>query len=176
MIRPQGEGQMRVLGTIIAITVAIFVPRGIARADQIFKAILTGDQEVPPVDTQTSGKVKIRVNDDASAVEFTLTVNDGVRVQQSHIHCAAAGTNGPVVVWLAGLRPEGFDIDGQWVSNVTFTDANIVDPTCGSTVADLVQSMQAGMTYANVPTVAHPGGEVRGQIQATASAAKKADT
>jgi CHRD domain-containing protein len=163
---------MRVRGTIIALA-AIFVPTGIANADQIFKATLSGDQEVPPVDTQATGKVKLRVNDDVSAVEFTLTVNDGVRVQQSHIHCGAAGTNGPVVVWLAGLRTEGWDIDGEWVSNVTFTAANIVDPSCGATLADLVQSMQAGMTYANVHTVAHPGGEIRGQIPGTASAAKK---
>jgi hypothetical protein len=164
---------MRALGIITAVAAVTFVPTGIANADQIFKAVLTGDQEVPPVDTQTSGKVKIRINDDSSAAEFTLTVNDGVRVQQSHIHCGAAGTNGPVVVWLAGLRAEGWDIDGEWVSNVTFTNANIVDPSCGSTVADLVQSMQAGMTYANVHTVAHPGGEVRGQISGTASTPKK---
>jgi hypothetical protein len=168
---------MRILGTIIALGMAVFLPTGIANADQIFTATLTGDQEVPPVDTQAIGRVKIRVNDDASAAEFTLTVNNGVRVQQAHIHCAPPGVNGNVVVWLAGLRPEGFDIDGQWVGNVTFTDANIVDQSCGATVADLVANMQAGMTYANVHTIAHPGGEIRGNIPGTGATApsKKTD-
>lgn len=162
---------MRALRTIIALAAAIFVPTGIAQADQTFIATLSGDQEVPPIDTQMNGRVKIRVNDDASAAEFTLTVNNGVRVQQAHIHCGAPGANGPIVVWLAGFRAEGWDIDGQWVGNTTFTDANIVEPSCGTTVADLVQSMQAGMTYANVHTVAHPGGEIRGNIPGTGAAA-----
>jgi hypothetical protein len=159
---------------IIALVLAILVPAGIANADQVFRATLTGDQEVPPVDTISTGRVKIVVSDDLSSATFTLTVNDGVRVQQSHIHCAPAGVNGPVVVWLAGLRPEGWDIDGEWVSNVTFTDANVIDPTCGTTVADLVANMQAGNAYANVHTVAHPGGEIRGQIAAISDCGGKA--
>ena len=151
--------------SIIALALCILVPAGIANADQIFKATLSGDQEVPPVDTQSTGRVKIVVSDDLSSATFTLTVNDGVRVQQSHIHCGPAGVNGPVVVWLAGFRAEGWDIDGEWVSNATFIDANVIDPTCGTTVADIVANIQAGNAYANVHTVAHPGGEIRGQLQ-----------
>jgi len=159
---------MRTLTSVVVLMVAMFWQPRAANADQIFKAILSGDQEVPPVDTQTSGRVKIRVNDDQSAAEFSLTVNDGVRVQQSHIHCGVFGENGPVVVWLAGLRAEGWDIDGEWVSNATFTDENVIDPTCGTTVADIVQAMLDGRAYANVHTRAHPGGEVRGQLQVVA--------
>jgi len=155
--------------SIFALALCILVPAGIANADQIFKATLSGDQEVPPVDTVATGRAKFRVSDDLSKVEFTLTVNDGTRVQVSHIHCGAAGENGPVFIFLAGAIPEGLDIDGEWVSNATFTDANIVLRTtpCGATLADVVAAMQAGMTYANVHTVANPGGEIRGQIQAT---------
>jgi hypothetical protein len=45
-----------------------------------------------------------------------------------------------------------------------FTQANIVNPACGTTLVELAQSMKDGKTYANVHTVAHPGGEIRGQI------------
>jgi hypothetical protein len=31
--------------------------------------------------------------------------------------------------------------------------------------AELVRAMRAGMTYANVHTNKHPGGDIRGQIQ-----------
>jgi hypothetical protein len=155
---------MRTLASFLVLIVAVLLRANTANADTIFKAILTGDQEVPPVDTQAVGRVKIRVNDTLTAAEVSLTVFDGVRVQQAHIHCAPAGANGPVVVWFAGMRAEGWDIDGEWISNLTFTDANVIDPTCGTTVADIVQAMINGNVYANVHTVAHPGGEIRGQV------------
>ena len=157
---------MRVLVIIAALVVATFVRTEVAKADEIFKATLSGDQEVPPVDTVTAGKVKIRINDTATAGEFSLTVNDGVRVQQSHIHCGQPGENGPVIVFLAGFHALGWDVDGQWVSNATFTDDNMMNRTspCGATLGELIQAMRDGNTYANVHTVANPGGEVRGLI------------
>src|SRR5262249_11735088 len=72
-----------------------------AKEKQNFKANLTGAEEVPPVVTETSGKVKIHFNKDETEAEFELTVHDGVRVQQAHLHCAAAGVNGPVIIFLA---------------------------------------------------------------------------
>lgn len=132
--------------------------------ERSFEAIMTGDQEVPPIATATTGDVRIEFNDDFTAATFTLTVNDGVRVQQAHIHCAALGVNGPIVVFLAGFHAPGWDVDGKWIDHVQFTNANIVNTACGSTLAALAQSMEDGRTYANVHTVAHPGGEIRGQI------------
>ena len=53
---------------------------------------------------------------------------------------------------------------GRWVDHVQFTNANIINPVCGTTLEALAQSMEVGNTYANVHTVAHAGGEIRGQI------------
>lgn len=79
--------------------------------------------------------------------------------------------NGPIVVFLAGFHAKGWDVNGNWIDHVQFTNANIlpVVPSpvpfpCGATLAELAQSMSNGQTYANVHTVAHPGGEIRGQI------------
>jgi len=158
---------MRVFAAIAALLLVTFTGTGTAHADEIFKATMTGDQEVPPVTTITTGRAKIRINDDASAGEFSLTVNDGTRAIQAHIHCGVPGVNGPVVIFLAGPRNEGWDVDGEWVSNATFTDANVIlrDTDCGATLADIIQAMRDGKTYANVHTVANPGGEARGLIQ-----------
>ena len=155
---------MKKLFATIGILVVVMGFRGIAHA-QVFTAALTGTEEVPPVDTATTGDVIILFNAEETAAEFLLTVNAGQRVQQAHIHCGAIGVNGPVVVFLAGFHANGWDVNGPWVGNTTFSNANITDTSCGSTVAELAQAMREGMTYANVHTVAHPGGEVRGQIR-----------
>lgn len=156
---------MRKLLVIVAVLATALT--SVAEAKDTFKAKLTGDQEVPPVDTDTEGRAKIQINKKQTGGEFTLTVNDGVRVTQAHLHCAPAGANGPIVVFLAGHHPAGLNVDGKWISNATFTDTSIVNAACGSTVAALAASMQAGDVYVNVHTVAHPGGEVRGQVEAT---------
>lgn len=136
-----------------------------ARADEEFKARLTGAAEVPAVDTETTGKVTIRLNEEETEAEFTLVVNDGVRITQAHIHCAPAGANGPVVVFLAGLHAAGLNVDGKWVNNASFNDQSIVNATCGGTVRELARSMRTGQTYVNVHNVAFPAGVIRGQLE-----------
>ena len=151
--------------TFAIVLVAVLAGAGVANAGDIFGARLSGAEEVPPVDTATTGRVIIEFNDDETQAQFQLIVRSGVRVQQSHIHCGAVGVNGPVVVFLAGLHPPGWEVDGEWVSNTTFTNSNIVNDSCGTTLAALAQNIRDGNTYANVHTVANPGGEVRGQLR-----------
>src|SRR5438552_17923107 len=139
----------------------------IANAEELFQARLTGDQEVPAVETDTTGRFKILVNNDATAGEYTLSVDSGVRVTQAHFHCAPAGTNGPVIVFLAGFRSEGWDVNGKWVSNATITDANVILATtpCGATLSQILEAARNGNVYVNVHSVAHPGGVARGQLE-----------
>jgi hypothetical protein len=138
-----------------------------ARADDTFQARLTGDEEVPPVVTETSGKLKMQVNKDETAVDFVLTVNDGVAITQAHLHCGVFGMNGPIFVFLGGLHAAGLDVDGKWINNATFTDASITNrgTPCGADLRALLQAMRNGMVYANVHSVQFPGGVVRGQVE-----------
>jgi hypothetical protein len=137
-----------------------------------FAADLTGAEEVPPVQTTTTGKVEVEFNADATAADFELEVFDGVAVTQAHLHCGATGQNGPVVVFLFGFIPGGFDVDGQ-IAKFTLTDANVAAvgadcvPVIGmeiNNLADLLDATRDGLIYANVHTVANPGGEIRGQL------------
>jgi hypothetical protein len=155
---------MKILATFAAL-LTLVACAAVADADELFKATLTGDQEVPPVVTDTTGKAFFRLNKAETEIEIQLHVNDGSRITQAHIHCGAVGVNGPIVVFLAGLHAGGLDIDGKWVGNATITDASITNVTCGATVAALAASMRAGNTYANVHSVSNPSGVVRGQIQ-----------
>ena len=152
---------------MVCMLATILAMAGMATADELFKATMTGDQEVPPVATETSGKAFFSLNKDETAIEFQLHVSDGVRITQSHIHCGRPGVNGPIIIFLGGLHAAGLNIDGKWVSNATITDTSIVNTTCGATLAAIAEQMRNGNTYANVHSVAHPGGEIRGLIEPT---------
>ena len=151
------------IGSVAAM---VFSTASIAGADQTFKARMSGDQEVPPVTDQgTSGKFEIQFNRDYTEGEYKLVINSGVRVTQAHLHCGPAGVNGPIIIFLAGFHDSGWDIDGQWVTNATVTNANIVNTSCGGTLAEIAQNAAQGNVYVNAHSVAKPGGVTRGQLQ-----------
>jgi CHRD domain len=149
-----------------ALAVAMLGASSIANAEEVFRARLSGDNQAPAVATNTAGRFHIVVNNGATAGEYALRVDSGVRITQAHFHCGAAGVNGPVIVFLAGFHAQGWDVDGPWVSNATITDANVVNPACGATLAAIFQQARAGNVYVNVHSVANPGGVIRGQLVA----------
>jgi len=132
-----------------------------------FKAELTGAEEVPPVETETTGEAKFELNEEMTEMEFELEIDKGVGIlgaAGAHIHCAPAGVNGPVAAFLAGAVAGGFN--GDLEIKATLTDANVLATACGASLAELIDSMEAGDTYVNVHSIDFPGGEVRGQIGA----------
>ena len=83
--------------------------------DRRFRAKLTGDQEVPAVETDTRGKAGFKVNHDLTRVRFDLKITEAVDIfggAGAHIHCGEPGVNGPVVVFLAGAIATG-GLDGD---------------------------------------------------------------
>ena len=155
----------RILSAALMATVASTAWAG-DKSGEKFRARLSGDAEVPPVETDTSGDFRLSYDDFDGIATFRIRLRDGMRVFMAHIHCAAEGLNGPIAVWLAGRPPAGvaWDIDGKWIDNVTITDADVIPTDCGTTLADLIEAIEDGSAYVNVHTEAFPGGEVRGQI------------
>ena len=165
---------MKTLCTVTLVLAAVLVVSHTASADDLkFTATLEGAQEVPPVITGTEGQFRIRFNEALTEADFRLKVRDGVAITQAHLHCAPAGVNGPVLAFLFGFVPGGFDVDGE-LADFTLTDANIAAvgtdcvPSIGMAInnlADLAQAMLDGNIYVNVHSVANPPGEVRGQVE-----------
>jgi len=110
------------------------------------KVELSGAQEVPPVMTSAAGSGTITVNADMS-VSGSVTTS-GVAGTMAHIHNAAAGKNGPVII---PLTKSG---DNTWSvpAGAKLTDAQY-------------KAYEAGDLYVNVHSAAHKGGEVRGQLK-----------
>ena len=162
----------RLTVAVLLFVTSLFVAGNTYGDDREFTAILQGAQEVPPVVTETSGEIEVEFNSDYTEAEFELEVNDGVAITAAHLHCAPEGANGPVVAFLFGMIPGGFDVDDE-IAEFTLTDANISAvgadcvPTTGMAIGDLfdlAEAMRNGYIYTNVHSVANPPGEVRGQL------------
>ncbi len=106
---------------------------------------LAGDQEVPPVTTSASGTGTISVAAD-KAVSGSIMVK-GVNATAAHIHEAAKGKNGPVIVPLTKSGDSTFTV-----------------PAGAKLTDEQMKSLQAGDLYVNVHSAANPNGEIRAQL------------
>src|SRR5262245_45550510 len=59
--QPHKLDVLKIVAAVAVLLTALAYP-GVAHADELFKATLTGDQEVPPVTTATTGKVLLMLN------------------------------------------------------------------------------------------------------------------
>ena len=105
---------------------------------------LTGANEVPPVDTTAVANGTITVAPDGSVSGSVKT--SGIDGTMAHIHIAAVGKNGPVIIPLSK--------DGD--SWVVPAGAKLTD--------EQLKAYQAGELYVNVHSAAHKGGEIRAQL------------
>jgi glucose/arabinose dehydrogenase len=166
-----GLQQIRWLPTNIADTPADALLRmfKVFEGGDRFGAVLTGREEVPPVETQARALASFQLNPDGT-LSFELRATGPIEnVTQAHIHLGAYQQNGPVVLFLYGpSAPQSF-VAGDLISRGTASDADVIARPPGFTpsISNLVERMRQGRAYANLHTTAHPAGEVRGQIIVT---------
>jgi uncharacterized repeat protein (TIGR01451 family) len=117
----------------------------------LFVATLTGAQEVPATNSTATGTATVLLSPDEKTARVSLNFGGLASAQTAaHIHGPAApGTNAPVIFPL----PNGNQTDVL----IALTPLN-------------VQNLKDGLLYINVHSNTFPNGEIRGQLQATASA------
>src|SRR5438105_15916418 len=106
---------------------------------------LTGDAAVPPVTTSASASGAITVAPDGAVSGSIKTT--GIDATAAHIHMAASGKNGPVIVPL-----------------VKGGDGTFSVPAGAKLTADQMKAYKAGELYVNVHSEANKGGEIRAQL------------
>lgn len=162
--------------TLITVLIMLFtatVASASSDASRNFIAPLSGGEEVPPVDTNATGVAHFKLSKDGTELEYKLIVANIENVLQSHIHCGAAGVNGPVVAFLYPSGPPPVLIPGRFngvlaEGTITTVIPRAPSPECPEGVAnfeELLERMRSGDAYVNVHTTQFPGGEIRGQIK-----------
>jgi hypothetical protein len=86
-----------------------------------FRAHLSGDEEVPAVDTRAQGQAIFQLSRDGMTLHYKLIVANIEDVLMAHIHLAPAGENGPIVVWLypSAPPPRMFNLTPKRAERVT---------------------------------------------------------
>jgi hypothetical protein len=158
-----------IAATITMVSALTFSNNIVLAQNEKFNAKLSGQEEVPSVQTTASGMAWFKPMQDK--VWFKLNVTDMQGVTQAHIHTGKQGENGPPVVTLyKSDTPQ--PINGKLAyGNIT---ANLLEgPMKGKQISDLATAMSNGSTYVNVHTEKYPNGEIRGQIMIANSTSDK---
>lgn len=110
------------------------------------RATLNGQQEVPANASTATGTMTGTFDRTTRVLTYTVTYQ-GITPSAGHIHQAAPGANGPVIVPFTGVATSPI------TGTATLSEANAAQ-------------LLAGETYVNLHTTAFPGGEIRGNIPA----------
>jgi hypothetical protein len=184
---------MTQLWTVLCVTLFALLS-GTGNAATIFTAQLTLDQETPPpprIPTTSTGAPRpasfgtatFELNDAQTELSFTANIfNIDVTGTQSpdtfdnlinaHIHAPAPpGTNASIVWGFFGtpdndIAPDNLVVT-PFISAVggTFSSIwNLTEGNAGTTLAQQIPNLLAGLAYINFHTVQFTGGEIRGQI------------
>jgi hypothetical protein len=141
------------LAMMLLALILVLASSSVASADddhaRLLTARLTGAAEVPgPADSDGEGQAWIVLFPEQGQVCFTLTVERVEPLTAAHIHVAARGQAGPVVVPLTPLAPSG------------------ASAGCVSAEAQLIRAIRQHPSayYVNVHNLPFPGGALRGQL------------
>jgi hypothetical protein len=141
--------------TITSLANSVFAQGG----EQKFMAKLSGQDEVPPTDSQATGMAEFTLMG-TDSVMYSVNATNIQGVTAGHIHSGKQGENGPIVVTL-------FKYDSpmnQVSESGSITADKLEGPMAGKQLLDLSTAMSNGETYVNIHTEQNPNGEIRGQV------------
>lgn len=137
----------------------------LAQSDEVFKARLSGTQEVPPNESPAGGSAWVKISDDN--IEYEVNVTDIDKANAAHIHMEEQGKNGPVVLTL--FKDEPTELKTGKLAEANLTASNLEGPLKGKAVSDLVTAIKDGKAYVNVHSTDFPDGEIRGQLNSSST-------
>jgi len=160
---------MRKLGPqLFVFLLIVFVSPGFAvdksMSERIFKASLSGGEEVPFIRTEAKGEATFQVSKGGDIVTYKLTLSNIKDITAAYIQKGKKGKNGPPVIDLF-TESKREDVSGTLLAEGKVEPYLLIGPLKGKSLNSLIQLMKAGEVYVNIQTKKHPDGEIRGQIK-----------
>jgi len=141
--------------------------RSISENHRNFNAHLSAPEGV---ESQGQGEAIFRFSKDGTELYYKIIVANIENIIMAHIHLRpnAETPNGAPVLWLIPDAPPPLSTpvttNGVLVEG-TVSAANLVGLLAGESLGTLKDKIKSGLTYVNVHTTVHPGGEIRGDIK-----------
>lgn len=152
---------------VISSVISMSVP-SITKARAVswkYRAILTGTNEVPLVNTVAIGLADFRMSNNDSTLRYRVNLTGLNNVTGAHMHLGKVGQNGPIVVDLFQI---GFSKHKKtsygMILRGNITDSTLKGELNGKNIMDLLTAIEMGDVYINVPSKTHLNGEIRGQL------------
>lgn len=141
---------MKGLSRVYSLILMLLLFSGAVKSQTHFIARLTGDQEIPAVNSTAKGTAALTLTD--QGLSYIVTIDSIDQFTEAHFLIGATGDTGRSVKAItASFR--GNTASGIWTS----ADA---EPLTN----DIITSLVSGKVYINILTAANPKGELRGQI------------
>jgi hypothetical protein len=184
------SGRRRVVAIAVAIGAAMAATTAASAsvagaaddATDTFRIELSGYQETPlTLSTSFRGSFRIQIDERKQEIKYRLSYGelepDTAVVNQAHIHIGQRAQGGGIVLFLCtnlGNAPVGSSAPAcppapaTVTGTLTVADIAVATSTPHGIVAgefdEVIDAIQAEVTYANVHTSNFPGGEIWGQI------------
>jgi hypothetical protein len=149
------------VGPLLIFMIGAASAQVIAQEDSEFMVELSGQNMVPPTDSQASGLAEFRIMG-TDSIEFTLNASDIQGVTSAHLHEGVVGENRPGLIELFFYSSPMDQVSES--GTITSGDFQSGTTTAEQQLNDFITVMRAGGTFVTVSTEQNPDGEIRGQV------------
>jgi len=161
---------MKKLVYLAVLVTSSFAAHGDGNATR-FKANLVSTEETPALFEAGTGSFTAEIVANDTQINFTLTYQNLTgNPSAAHVHFGQRSVAGGVSYFFCGGGGKPAcpaNTSGTVTGSVVAAD--VVGPAGQGiqpgNLAGIIAMMRAGLTYANMHTAAHPGGEIRGQVR-----------
>jgi hypothetical protein len=171
----KGRVKLGVAGAL-AVAAGLAGTAAFATGGDAIRETLTGYEEDPLVlSTPGTGEFKAFVRADKEQIHYRLRYADlEGGVTQAHIHLGGRHQSGGIIVFLCsniGGGPPGTQACPPAPARIsgTLTPAQVVGPSAQGIdpgeFDELLDAIDAGVTYVNLHTTKYPAGEIRAQLE-----------